>query len=175
MNKGVVGTVSLVFMSIAVIAVHLLALGAVAQAESGHSASAATLLDEGENSGVLASGETRWYKYVQAGDDGVYRRQMDLTLVFTPDDRHRVDVINFQVFPSDQITPWYWEEAGLIRGMGAGSIVSRDGNPITGEMLWSGQVADGETYYVYLRNDAEVTIDYWLYTADVIRPTSGAL
>ncbi len=176
MNKRVIGTVSLVFISIAVIVGHLLALGAVGQAENGHSPAAATLLDDGENSGVLAPGEARWYKYVQAEDDGVFQRQMDLTLVFTAlEDGHRVVGVNFQVFPTDQIMRWYGEEADRMQSIGTGSVVSRDGDPTTGELLWSGQVTDGDTYYIYLRNDAEVTIDYWLYTADVIRPASGKL
>jgi hypothetical protein len=70
---------------------------------------------------------------------------------------------------------WYGEEAGRMQGMGAGSAVSRDGDPITGEVLWSGLIAEGETSYIYLRNDSEMMVDYWLYTADVIRPQSGEL
>jgi hypothetical protein len=32
---------------------------------------------------------------------------------------------------------------------------------------------DGETYFIRLRNDAEIAVDYWLFTADVIHPELG--
>jgi hypothetical protein len=40
---------------------------------------------------------------------------------------------------------------------------------------WSTSDEEGEAYYIDLRNDAEITIDYWLYTAGVLRPTSDEL
>jgi hypothetical protein len=40
---------------------------------------------------------------------------------------------------------------------------------------WATSDEEGEAYYIYLRSDAEVTIDFWFYTADVIRPTLGEL
>ena len=65
---------------------------------------------------------------------------------------------------------WEHGDTDQLRNVGAGSIVSRDGDPNTGELLWSGWLVDGESYYVRLRNDADVPINYWLFTDDVIHP-----
>jgi hypothetical protein len=122
---------------------------------------------------MLAPGEARWYRFVRAGTDGAFQRQMDLTLFFTPDDGNRIHHVNFQVFPADQITSWYQGDAGQMQNMGAGGIVSRDGNPVTGERLWSGWVVDNDTYYVQVFNAADTTIDYWLFTDNVIAAELG--
>ncbi len=52
---------------------------------------------------------------------------------------------------------------------GAGAIVSRDGDPVTGERLWSGQLVNGEAYLVRIFNGSDVPIDFWLFPGDVER------
>jgi hypothetical protein len=173
MKKIAIGTGGLIIISVVVIAIHLLVLGAVADTENGRSPFTAVPLTNGKHTGILAPGEARWYKFVRTGNDGAFQRQMDLTLVFTPDDGHRVHQVNFQIFPADQITRWYWGDTSQMQNMGAGGIVSRDGNPVTGELLWSGWVLDKESYYVQVFNDTDVTIDYWLFTDNVISAELG--
>jgi len=107
-------------------------------------------------------------------DDEAFQ-QLTLTLFFTPGDGNRIQRVNFDIFPAGQLHIWQRGDVDQLRSVGAGSVVSRDGDPYTGELLWSGWLADGETYFVRLRNDEEVPIDYWLYTADVIRPELGEL
>jgi hypothetical protein len=133
MKKIAVGTGSLVLISIIAIVVHVLVLGAVADSENGRSPFTALPLQDGRNIGVLGPGEGRWYKSVRTGTDGAFQRQMDLTLIFTPDDGNRIHHVNFQIFPADQITHWYSGGASQLQNMGAGGIVSRDGDPVTGE------------------------------------------
>jgi uncharacterized lipoprotein YddW (UPF0748 family) len=168
MKKVAIGVGGLIIISAVTIAVHLLVLGVVADAENGRSPFTAVPLNNGKTTGVLAPGEARWYKFARTGDDQAFQRQMDLTLVFTPGDGNRVQHVNFQIFPADQIAHWYWGDVSQMRNMGAGGIVSRDGNPVTGELLWSGWVLDKEDYYIQVFNGADVTIDYWLFTDDVI-------
>jgi hypothetical protein len=173
MKKVMIGSGSLVLISIVVIVVHMLVLGAVADTENGHGPFTAVPLRDGKNVGILPPGEARWYKFVRAGTDGVYQRQMDLTLIFTPDDGRRIHHVNFQIFPADEITRWYWRDASRMQNIGAGGIVSRDGNPITGELLWSGWVVDLDAYYVQVFNGADASIDYALFTDNVIGAEAG--
>jgi hypothetical protein len=173
MKKIAVGTGSLVLISIIAIVVHVLVLGAVADSENGRSPFAAVSLQDGRNVGVLAPGEGRWYKSVRTGTDGAFQRQMDLTLIFTPDDGNRIHHVSFQVFPADQITDWYSGGASQMQNMGAGGIVSRDGDPVTGERLWSGWVVENDTYYIQVFNGADTTIDYSLFTDNVIAAELG--
>jgi hypothetical protein len=172
-KKTAIGTSGLVLISVIAIVVHVLALGAVADSENGRNPFSADPLQDGTNVGMLASGEARWYKFVQGGTDGAFRRHLDLTLFFTPNNGQRIHHVGFQVFPAEQITRWYWEDASQMQNLGTGGIVSRDGNPATGERLWSGWVVDNDTYYIQIFNDADVTIDYWLFTDNVIGADLG--
>jgi hypothetical protein len=174
-KKVVIGTSGLVLISIVVIAVHLVALGAVADTENGRSPFTALPLSDGKNTGTLAPGESRWYQFIRTSYGSASQQQMNLTLIFTPDDGQRVHRVNFQIFPADQITRWYEGDVSQMQNVGAGGIVSRDGNPVTGELLWSGWVLDNNTYYIQVFNSAEVTIDYWLFPADVIHAELGAV
>jgi hypothetical protein len=98
---------------------------------------------------------------------------LDLTLFFTPDNGQRIHHVNFQIFPADQINRWYWGDTSQMQNMGAGGIVSRDGDPMTGERLWSGWVLDSDTYYIQIFNGADATIDFWLFTDNVIGAELG--
>jgi hypothetical protein len=132
-------------------------------------------LANGLNVGSLSPGQQRWFSVVRADQDNEAFEQIALSLFFTPDDGNRIHRVNFDIYPAGQLHSWQLGNANPLRNIGAGGIVSRDGNPNTGELLWSGWLVDGETYYVRLRNDADVPIDYWLFTADVIRPELGEL
>jgi LPXTG-site transpeptidase (sortase) family protein len=173
MKKMVIGTGRFIFIGQMIIASHLLASKAIAGAESGLSPFTAIPLNEGKNTGILAPGEARWYTFVPGGNDAACQRQADMTLFFTPDDGNRAHLVNFQIFPADQIPLWSGDDAGQMQNLGAGGIVSRDGNPLTGELLWSGWVVDSQTYYIRVLNGADVSIDYWLFTDDVIAAELG--
>jgi hypothetical protein len=157
-SKIAIGTGGLFLVSVVVIAVHVLLLAAIAGIEKGGSPFTAISLADQKNAGTLAPGQTRWYQFVEEGNGGALQRQMDLTLIFTPDDGRRIHHVNFQIFPSEQATRWYWRDAGQMQRLGAGGIVSRDGNPTTGELLWGGWISDNETYYVQVFNGADVSI-----------------
>lgn len=167
-KRAVLGTGSLVLVATVVIGVHVLALGAVADSESGRSPVTATSLRTGQNTGALGPGEAQWYKMAQAGDDGALQRQVDLTLIFTPDDGRRGQRIAIQVFTAEQVTDRFPPDMSQMQSVGAGEIVSRDGNPSTGELLWSGWAVTDSTYYVRVLNASDVSIAYWLFTDNVM-------
>jgi hypothetical protein len=132
-------------------------------------------LASGLNRGDLSPGQERWFSVTRADLDEEFFEQMTLSLYFTPGDGHRVDLVNFEIFPANQLHIWQQGDTNRLLNMGAGSVVARDDDPNTGELLWNGWLIDGEAYYLRLRNDADVPIDYWLFTADVIRPELGEL
>ena len=130
-------------------------------------------LEVGVNTGNLGAGEERWYSFVRDDFDNVAYEAMALTMMFTPDDGNRVHQVRFELYPADQLHIWARGETDQMRNVGGGSVVSRDGNPKTGELLWSGWIMDGETYYLKVRNDADVAIDYWLFPGDIVRAELG--
>jgi LPXTG-site transpeptidase (sortase) family protein len=172
MKKALIGMVGLLLIAGIVVAIRLGPPRVVADTESGLSPFTALPLHDGRNTGVLAPGEGRWYE-IASSPDGVYQRQVNLTLFFTPDDGNRAHQVNFQIFSTNQITDWYWGDRSQMPNTGAGGVVSRDGNPVTGELLWSGWIMSIETFYIQVYNGAGVTIDYWLFTDDVIAAELG--
>jgi hypothetical protein len=55
-----------------------------------------------------------------------------------------------------------------ITGFGRGSVIDRDGDPNTGEMLWRGQVRSNDQYYMRVINGSDAVIDYHIFPDDVI-------
>ncbi|UCC87439.1 MAG: sortase [Anaerolineales bacterium] len=161
-----------VLVSLVAVAIRLAVPKAIADAELGLSPFAALPLHDGRTVGMLAPGQSRWYA-LSPGSADAFQKQLDLTLFFTPDNGSRAYGVSFQIFPAEQITHWYAGDVSQMQNMGAGGVVSRDGNPVTGELLWSGWIVNSETYYVQVSNGVDVTIDYWLFTGDVIAAELG--
>jgi sortase A len=172
MKKVMIAIGGLVLISLAVVAIRWGAPQAVAEAERGLSPFTAFPLNPGRNTGLLAPGEGRWYQ-LAANPDGAFQRQADLTLFFTPDDGNRAYRVSFQIFPAEQITRWYANDMSQVHNLGAGGVVSRDGNPVTGELLWSGWIANDQAYFIQVLNGADVPIDYWLFTGNVMAAELG--
>jgi LPXTG-site transpeptidase (sortase) family protein len=172
MNKVMIGIGGLILTILVVVAIRVATPRAVADADRGLSPFTAFPLNDGRNTGVLAPGESRWYE-IAPGTDGAFQRQADLTLFLTPDDGSRAHRVNFQIFPADQITSWYWNDRDQMQNLGAGGVVSRDGNPVTGELLWSGWIVNDQIYYIEVSNGTDVTIDYWLFTDNIIAAELG--
>lgn len=172
MKKVIIGVGGLVCMMLVVVAIRWAAPQAVAEAEHGLSPLTAFPLNPGRNTGILAPGESRWYE-LGANPDGAFQRQADLTFFFTPDDGNRAYRVSFQIFPAEQIMRWYSNDVSQMQNMGAGGVVSRDGNPVTGELLWSGWVANDQAYFIQVSNGADVPIDYWLFTDNVMAAELG--
>jgi sortase A len=173
MKRMIIGTGRFIFIGQMIIVIHLLTSKAVAGAEGGLSPFTAIPLNDGRNTGTLAPGEAWWYTFVPGRNDAAFQRRVDLTLFFTPDDGNRAHLVNFQIFSAEQIARWRRDGAGHMQNLGAGGVVSRDGNPLTGELLWSGWVMESETYYIRVLNGADVSIDYWLFTDNVIAAELG--
>jgi LPXTG-site transpeptidase (sortase) family protein len=171
-KKALIAVAGLLLIAGVVVVTRLGTSRAVAEMENGLSPFTALPLHDGRNTGVLAPGEGRWYE-IASSSDGVFQRQVNLTLFFTPDDGNRAHQVNFQIFSNNQITDWYWGDRGQMPNMGAGGVVSRDGNPVTGELLWSGWMMSNETFYIQVYNGTVVNIDYWLFTDDVIAAELG--
>lgn len=127
----------------------------------------------GENTGGLQPGEEDWYTFRIADFDEEDFEQMALTLVTTPDDGNRIRNLTFDVFTAGGVQNWSPGDNSQIDNVGAGSVVYRDDNPLTGERFWSGWIIDNDLYLVQIRNGTESPMDYHLYTGDVYRPELG--
>lgn len=127
----------------------------------------------GQNIGGLDPGEEAWYSFSFQDDDNEFFEEMDLTMIVTPDDGNRIHYVTFDVFTADGVKGWSPGDNSQINNLGAGSLVVRDNNSLTGERFWTGWIVENELYYVQIRNGSDTRIDYWLFTEDVYGPELG--
>jgi hypothetical protein len=133
---------------------------------------ALTMVD-GVNWGELKPGVERWYALTRSTQDDSMLNQTHLTMYFTPNDGNNLHQVHFDIFTGCQCQLWSRGDADEMVNTGAGSIEKRDDNPETGELFWSGQLVDNDTYYVRVRNGSDSTVNYWLFTEDIINPSLG--
>ncbi len=124
-------------------------------------------LEFGVNKGGLDPGEEAFYSFRITDFDDEAFEEMALTMIATPDDGNRIRRMTFDVFTAGGVQNWSPGDNSQIHNLGAGSIVYRDNNILTGERVWKGWVIDNELYYVQIRNGTDVHMDYWLFTGDV--------
>ncbi len=127
-------------------------------------------LVEYRNTGNLAPGQEAWYSFSVDNSKQEQFEPVALTLIFTPDDGSRIQHVAMDVFTPDAVVAWSPGGGAEMNNIGAGSVVYRDKNPQTGERFWNGWVINNNLYYVRLKNNAAVPIDYWLFNGDVYSP-----
>jgi hypothetical protein len=130
----------------------------------------------GANKGELEPGQEAWYSFRMTDFDQQpeeHFQEMALTMITTPDNGIRIQNITFDVYTADQVQPWSPDDHAQLYNVGAGSVVLRDDNPLTGERFWSGWVINNGLYYVQVRNGTDAHMDYWLFPGDVYRPELG--
>ncbi len=140
---------------------------------TGHNPQAAISLTNNHNRGNLNPGEEIWYSFMITDADAEYFEEMALTMVTTPDNGQRIWQMGFEIFTAGDIQNWLAGNSSQINNIGAGSVVDRDRNPLTGERVWRGWVIEGEVYYVRIKNSADVPMDYWLFTGEIYNPELG--
>jgi hypothetical protein len=121
-------------------------------------------LNFGQTIGKLEPGQELWYSFSLSDADEDYFEEMTLTMGVTPEDGQRIQRVTFDIFTKEGVRNWSPGNGAAIHNVGAGSIVTHDNNPLTGERFWSGWVVDNDLYYVRLQNGADIPIDYWLLT-----------
>lgn len=149
-------------------AVVLIISATSAATATGSAPALAVALVNGPNTGILAAGEQRWFRLTPQNSQQATTLEQSLTLIFTPDDGQRVRRVAMQLFDESQAPLFYFGDSSNMANLGAGQIVSRDNNPLTGELLWTGWLSGQSRYYVQLANGSDSTIDYWLFTDNVV-------
>ena len=139
-------------------------------AAPGSSPGSAVDLAVGTNQGHLEPNEEQWYVFSRSDVDQLTGSiETAFTLLFTPDDGNRIRDVNFELFEGNQLRDWSPNSRFNINNFGHGSVVSRDDDLETGELLWKGHVLAGDVYYMRVSNETDVPIDYWIFPEDVIR------
>lgn len=139
----------------------------------GDSPSMAFTLATGQNRGTLEPGQEKWYSFSVTDGDGEYFEEVALTMFATPNEGGRAEKIGFEVFTAGEAQKWSPEGSAGLHNVGSGSLVQRDNDPFTSERFWTGWVVESDLYYVRVRNNAEATMDYWLFTGDIYNPELG--
>jgi hypothetical protein len=151
----------------AVVTIILIITATSAATATGSTPDLAVTLVDGPNTGVMAPGEQRWFRLTSRYPEQASDREQYLTLIFTPDDNQRHEHISMQIFDESQLNLYYSGDTSRMANLGAGQIVSRDNNPLTGELFWTGWVSGQKGFYVQLANGSDSAIDYWLFTENV--------
>jgi len=120
--------------------------------------------------GQLAPGQEVWYSFAVDNTPQQFE-ETALTFIFTPADA--AGNVNMDIFTAEAVRTWSPENRAALKNVGAGSLVSRDNNPQTGERFWNGWVVNNELYYVRLTNSSNAPVDYWLFPGDVYQPQLG--
>ncbi len=156
------------------VAVIILIMSATSAATPTGSAPAVAISLASElNTGILGPGEQRWFKFTPEGPASNGHIEEAFTMFFTPDDGTRIRHISLELYDESQLPYFYEGDSGEMANLGAGSVVSRDGNPETGEMLWAGWLTEQQSYYVQIENGSQTPIDYWLLMDDVVNYSLG--
>jgi hypothetical protein len=163
----------LIAAGFAAAAVVLIISATSAATATGSAPALAVALVNGPNTGVLAAGEQRWFRLTLPNPQQAATLEQSLTLIFTPDDGQRVRRVAVQLFDESQAPLFYFGDASKMANLGAGQVVSRDNNPLTGELFWTGWLPSQSRYYVQLTNGSDSAIDYWLFTDDVVNYPLG--
>ncbi|MCS7261040.1 MAG: hypothetical protein NZ765_09695 [Anaerolineae bacterium] len=121
---------------------------------------------EGVAIGHLEVGQKAWYRWGAPGEIGK-RREYAFTLFFMPGNTVFADRVKFELLTEAQRQAR--QSGNTLANTGAGAIVSRDGDPATGERLWHGHLVAGEAFLLHIANDSDAPIDYWLLQGDVER------
>ncbi|MCG3212756.1 MAG: hypothetical protein FOGNACKC_06450 [Anaerolineae bacterium] len=140
--------------------------------EPGRSPQGALPLAAERQTGRLAPGQEVWYGFAQDKTPAQFE-EASLTLVMTPDDGQQVQNVTMDIFTAAAVQTWSPNNDAALVNLGAGGVVHRDDNPLTGERFWTGWVVNNDLYYVRLRNGANEPVDYWLFNGDVYRPELG--
>ena len=136
----------------------------------GSAPNAAIPLVEHKYTGNLAPSEEMWYSFSVDKSQQKQFEPMALTLIFTPDDGSRIQYVTMDVFTPDAVAAWSPGGDASMNNIGAGSIVYRDSNPQTGERFWNGWVVNNDLYYVRVKNNTDIPVDFWLFNGDVYSP-----
>jgi hypothetical protein len=121
---------------------------------------------DGAAIGHLEVGQKAWYRWGAPGEIGK-RREYAFTLFFMPGNTVFADRVKFELLTEAQRQAR--QSGNVLANTGAGAIVSRDGDPVTGERFWHGHLIAGEAFLLHIANDSDVPIDYWLLQGDIER------
>lgn len=163
---------SLVACAFAFSAAVLIYLGTSAATVTGGTPGSAVFLIDGANTGVLGPGEQRWFKFKPDQQGRPVDREKLLFFSYVPDTADPGAPLVFQLFDSSQVQFFRSGNASRMTSFGTGQQVSRDDQPETGELSWTGRLRGQQIYYVYVVNSGQQKVNYRLYIEDV---TTGPL
>lgn len=142
---------------------------------TGNSPQAARTLSKGINVDHLNPGEEDWYSYSRDSFDNPSLSWISLALRYESEALMSSDQVNFEVLAQKQDGSWFQEPANPeeVLGMGLRSPLKTSAHNVV-ESFWTGQVADGELYYIRVFNSSPFGLDYALEAKEEQPAVSGA-
>ena len=166
-DKITLNLIKIISLFMAVAAILLVVTISTAAGGGGDTPATAVNLDGEVNRGHLEPLEQHWFKFVPDEDRRSIDVEKSLTLIFTPKETSTQDYVHFYVYEEGQAQFYLDGDVNNMAALGGGTMVERDDNPVTGELVWTGWVFGPKTYYIGVFNDSDFPIDYHLFNADV--------
>ena len=149
-----------VFVFSAFLLLLMTALPTAAGPRTGNNPRLAHPLRDGLNVGTLEPGETSWYVIDSNALGELSGQMMVLNMIYKPGDHDVAPYVNFQILGFEQVDRWLQGYTDSYLGMGV--FTTTDFDQETSERLWSGDLVQGQTYYVRLFNNSSRSVEFHL-------------
>ncbi len=122
------------------------------------------LLVEGGVEGQLAGGEDIWFNFTtpNTNPDSFDFLSYLVELTHTPGHGNVANYVNVELYPYQQQHLWQRGDGDKIVPLGAGSFTEYDEATDSHTWIWDGHLVSNTTYFVRVRNDSPLNIDYAL-------------
>lgn len=122
-------------------------------------------IGKGHNRGQLAAGEDIWFSFEHKNfkPDKFEFRNYLIELNHRPGAGYVTNHVNMEIYPFQEQQIWRRGDTDQITPLGAGSDLKYD--KVTGihTWVWNGHLVSNTTYFMRVRNDSGVDIDYDLF------------
>jgi hypothetical protein len=145
-------------------------------AKTGRDIQSARSLTSGVNVDHLNPGQENWYTYSRDSFNDPNFSWISLAMRYESEAQIGPDEVNFQVMAQEQSNSWLQKSTAPEEVLGSGvpsPLKASNANMV--EAFWTGQVNEGEVYYIRVFNSSPFGLDYVL-EAKVEQPAvSGAI
>jgi hypothetical protein len=121
-------------------------------------------IEKGLKSGRLAAGQEIWFQFEHKNPNPA-KFEFDaylMELQHTPGDGYITNHVNFEIYPYQEQAIWRRGDTDLIKSLGAGSDLAYDRATNTHTWVWDGHLVSNTIYFIRLRNNSILDIDYEL-------------
>lgn len=122
-------------------------------------------LSVGHNRNRLAAGEDIWFSFESdtPTPDKVEFHKYEIELSHTPGSGYIANHVNVELYPFQEQQIWRRGDTDKIKPFGVGSRLRYNKTTDTQTWVWDGSMVSNTIYFIRVRNDSSLAIDYDLF------------